>query len=512
MSEAEHAKQGRVYIVGAGPGAAGLITVRGVECLQRADVVFYESAVEPRLLSYVSEGAERICLDDSAGSISGSAAAMTEQFAELAAAGRTVVQLSQGDGTLFGGRAAETAALADRGIACEIVPGVPAAVVAASHAGVPLTCDSPGVALLGGPASGEEQDGETDWRRLAQFPGNFVVSGAFDEAKHVARRLMAAGLSPRTPARIIQHCSRPTQVSVYSTLAQLRTQGAPIEADQGPVLVVIGPGARRGGVANWFAQRPLFGQTVLVTRPAGQARSLASPLEEAGAQVLVEPAIEVRHPADWGPADRALFRLADFHWLVFSSVNGVNAFMSRLWATGRDPRALGTVKLAAIGPATAAALEAYHLQVDRCPSRYQAEYLAEALLGDAAGKRYLLVRASRGRELLARELRNAGAAVEQAVFYESLDRPVASPSMRGAMAESKIPWTTVTSSAIARSLVGMFGEDLRHTALVSISPVTSNTLRRLGFEPSVEARSATMEGVVQAILEAVDAGSPDHQS
>jgi uroporphyrinogen III methyltransferase/synthase len=225
-------------------------------------------------------------------------------------------------------------------------------------------------------------------------------------------------------------------------------------------------------------------------------------LEEQGARVLSQPAIDVLEPDDWSPVDRVISRLDEFDWVVFSSVNGVRAFLTRLEELGRDLRALGHVRLAAIGPATARAVRGYHLRVDCQPPKYQAEQLAEALATSADGKRFLLVRASRGRDVLARQLTAAGAVVTQVVAYRSVDVEQAGEQIVESLRNGEVDWITVTSSAIARSLVALFGGDLAKARLASISPLTSGVLRELGRTPAAEAGEATMEGVVKAIMEA----------
>jgi uroporphyrinogen III methyltransferase/synthase len=264
---------------------------------------------------------------------------------------------------------------------------------------------------------------------------------------------------------------------------------------------IVGEVAEHGADWSWFDKRPLFGQKVLVTRPAHQAAELTEPLAELGAEVLLQPAIEIRPLPITDTSDRLLDCLGKFDWLVFSSTNGVRHFFERLTHIffERDLRALGQIKIAAIGPGTADELARYHLKADLIPAAFRAESLAQALQGEAAGKRFLLVRASRGREVLAEELTKAGGIVEQTVVYESVDVEQPDPAIAEQLAAGRIDWTTVTSSAIARSLVRLFGNSLSKTKLASISPITSATLRELGYEPAVEAKEYTMAGVVAAI-------------
>jgi uroporphyrinogen III methyltransferase/synthase len=242
---------------------------------------------------------------------------------------------------------------------------------------------------------------------------------------------------------------------------------------------------------------------VLVTRPLHQADALADSLEELGAGVLVQPAIEIGPPRDWAPVDNALSRLADFKWIVFSSANGVRSFLDRLQTSGRDMRALAGVHLAAIGPATAETLAEYHLHADLQPAEYRAEALAGSMVPAAKGFRVLLVRASRGREVLAQMLAEAGAEVTQVVAYESRDVTTPDAAVAEALAAGRIDWVTVTSSAIARALVARFGENLRRAKLAAISPLTAGVLAEAGFPAEAVAQEYTSAGLIAAIVAAV---------
>jgi uroporphyrinogen III methyltransferase / synthase len=248
----------------------------------------------------------------------------------------------------------------------------------------------------------------------------------------------------------------------------------------------------------------LDGQTVMVTRPGGEDDALTRLLRELGAEVLVQPVISISDPPDWQVVDSVLDQLNQFDWIVFSSANGVQYFIERLLNMGGDFGQLRRTKLAAIGPATSDALLRYRLLADVIPPEFRAESLADALAGQASGKRFLLVRASRGREILAEQLTSAGAFVEQVVAYTSSDVDQPDPDIAVKLAAGRINWITVTSSSIARSLAALFGEKLLQSKLASISPVTSATLRELGYEPATEAEQYTMHGLVDAICRAVD--------
>jgi uroporphyrinogen III methyltransferase / synthase len=250
--------------------------------------------------------------------------------------------------------------------------------------------------------------------------------------------------------------------------------------------------------------KKLAGQIVMVTRPLGDDDALVLQLRELGAEVLLQPVISITDPPDWRPVDDALTRLHQFDWIVFSSANGVRYFFGRLIANGDDPLQLGRIKLAAIGPATADELLRHNLRADVVPPEFRAESLADVLAAQASGKRFLLIRASRGREVLAEELTAAGAIVEQVVAYTSSDVTEPDPNIAAMLASGRIDWITVTSTSIARSLVTLFGDKLRQSKLASISPITSAMLKEHGFNPAVEASQYTMPGLVDAIGRALD--------
>jgi uroporphyrinogen III methyltransferase/synthase len=498
---------GVVYLVGAGPGEPGLITLRGVECLRQANLILYDYLVNPLVLRHAPASAERVCLGRHG---QGRIMPPDEVIAQMIAAardGQTVVRLKGGDPAIFARGAEEAEALSAAGIPFEIVPGVTAALAAGSYAGIPVTHRdlASAVALV----AGHEDEGKPsplDFRMLAHFPGTLVVYMGVTTARQWTRELMAGGMPAETPAAIVRRCSWPDQLTILCELSRVADELAARKM-RPPVIVIIGPVVSLAPALSWFSKRPLFGQKVLVTRPREQADELARSLHELGAEVLFQPAIEIRPAADKATIEMALDRLADFQWLVFSSANGVEHFLQRLLAAGRDARCLGSCKIAAIGPGTAAALARFHVLADLVPAHeFRAESLAAELGSQAQGQRVLLIRGSRGREVLAEQLAALGAMVEQIVVYQSTDVARPDEEIRQALAAGRIHWVTVTSSAIAQSLARLFGEDLRRARLVSISPITSTALRELGFEPAAEARQYTIEGIVQAILEGARVG------
>lgn len=493
---------GKVYLVGAGPGDPGLITLRGCQCLARADLILYDYLVNPQILEHARPAAELVCLGRHGQGRLMPQEEITATLVREAGQGRTVVRLKGGDPAVFARAAEEIDALVAAGIPFEIVPGITAALAAGSYAGIPITHRdvASSVALITGQERPGKDASSLDFEALARFPGTLVFYMGVTTAPIWSRALIEAGKPTETPVALIRRCSWADQQVIECTLEDVADVLA-AQRIRPPVLVVIGEVARLRQSMSWFDKRPLFGQTVLVTRPEHQAHAMREALAELGARVLVQPAITISEPENWEPVDRAIAKLDSFDWLVFSSINGVHSFLNRLLQTGGDLRRLGRCRIAVIGPATADALAEYHLRADMQPEEYRAESLAAQLAVEAQGKRFLLLRASRGREVLSEELTAAGGLVEQIVVYKSSDVTTPDPEIAEALREGNVDWTTATSSAIARSLVKLYGDDLKRTKLVSISPITTGVLAELGHSVAAEAREFTTAGILQAILE-----------
>jgi uroporphyrinogen III methyltransferase/synthase len=492
---------GKAYLIGAGPGDPGLLTLRGRQRLAEADLILYDYLVNPRLLDFAREGAELVCLGRHGHGRIVSQEEINEQMIAAARQGKTVARLKGGDPAIFARTAEEVAALEAAGLAYEIVPGVTAAQAASSYAGIPLTSRDAAscVAFVTGQQCRDKEGDELDMAGLARFPGTLVFYMGVTSAPEWAPALLSHGKPGETPVAIVRHASLPQQQTIITTLAELPDVLAPGKM-RPPAIIIVGEAVAGRATVDWFTSRPLFGRTVLVTRPTHQADSLVERLSELGAAVLVQPAIEIGPPRDWAPVDVAISQLATVDWLVFSSANGVKCFLERLKHHQLDLRMLGNIRLAAIGPGTADALAEFNLRADLQPTEYRAEALAETLLPQAVGKRFLLLRASRGREVLAETLVAAGAEVRQVVVYESRDVTEADPEIAGALHDHRIDWITVTSSAIARSLVSLFGKDLHCAKLAAISPLTAGVLAELGFKAAAVASPYTTAGLVDAIL------------
>lgn len=505
--QSEHPKVGTVYLVGSGPGDPGLLTWRGIECLRKADVVLYDYLSNPELLSYLAPATERYCLGSHAERKLWSQAQINAEMVAQAKRGKTVVRLKSGDPTIFARAAEEFAALREADVPFQIVPGITAALAASAYAGIPLTDaqHASAVAFITGHEKPGKEGLAIDFAALAQFPGTLVFYMGVTTAPQWSAQLMEHGKSADTPCAIIRRCSWPDQETFRCTLgeiADLLHSGSKIRP---PVITLVGEVAVDRSLPNWFEERPLFGHSFVVTRPEHQAADLQHELSELGAEVILQPTIDIAPAVDSAPLDDAIHNLDSFAWIAFSSANGVTYFIERLKQLGFDYRQLGHIKFASIGPGTAGKLAEIGFHTDVLPDEYRAESLVEALAEQANGKKVLLVRASRGRDVLPKGLIRQGADVTEVVAYESSDVETCSPEVERRLAGRGVDWVILTSSAIARAAANLMPDALRQSQIVSISPITSDTLRELGYEPVVEAKVYTMPGIIEAILEHVSA-------
>jgi uroporphyrinogen III methyltransferase/synthase len=495
-----------------------LLTRRGAAVLAQADVIVYDHLASPRLLELAPRSALRICAGKSIGHCTLTQPEINALLVEHAQHGRRVVRLKGGDPYVFGRGAEEAEYLHAAGIAVQVVPGVTAALGVAAYAGVPLTHReaASAVAFVTGhddpeapasrPGAGAGGGGRLDWSALGRFPGTLVVYMGVTRLPGLCRTLIRVGKPATTPAALIGSGTLAQQRTVVGTLADLAERV--VEAGLGPpALLVVGDVVARRPALNWFEQLPLFGQRIVVTRPADEADRAAADLESLGAEVLIAPTVTILPPLDHTVIDRSIAALDTFDWLVFTSANGVRSFLDRLTALGRDLRALGRVQLAAIGPATAEALGCYHLRADLVPDSFRSEALAEALAPRVAGRKVLLARADRGRTVLLDELRRI-AEVEQIAVYRNADAESLPEAVLERLTAGSVDWITLTSSAITERLHALLPDEARcrigrKIRLASLSPVTSATAARLGWPVAVEAEVYTWPGLVRALAERV---------
>lgn len=504
----------KVFLVGAGPGDPGLLTLRAAEVLARADVVLYDQLVPRRLLDFANPAAETVCVRELPGTHPDKYPYIHERLIAGGKAGKTIVRLKGGDPLIFGRGGEEAEALRDAGVPYEIVPGVTAASAAAAYLDLPLTHRNyaSAVALVTGHELPHKPGNKLDWQAIAKFPGTLAVYMGIARLPLIVGELLKYGKPPDTPAAIVERASTGDMRRVYSTLEHLEKdrRHAGLEA---PGLILIGDAVGHRRSPSWFEQRPLFGRRVLVTRPRHQAAGMLRKLELLGAVPYHLAPVEIREPADWSAVDSAIRKLAadEFEWIVFSSANGVHALLKRLFTLGKDVRALGRVKLAAIGPKTAAALRDYHLTADAVPATFNSEALAEKLLPAVKGQRILLARANRGRDVLPTELAKV-AAVEEVAVYDQTDSVDPTDEAFAALRRGEINFVTLSSGNIARAVLAEFDDTTRlrverhEIQLVAISPETGRVVRELGYPVAAEANEFTAEGLIRAVVAAASAG------
>jgi uroporphyrinogen III methyltransferase/synthase len=500
-----------VYLIGAGPGDPGLITVRGQQCLAAADVVLYDHIVPARLLRHARPDAEKI-------DVGGPAPQEQEQeaicylLAEKAREGKTVARLKWGDPFVFDRGGSEALFLHEQGVRFEVVPGVPAGIAVPSYAGVPTTYPGGGDTLTF--VRGHEDEGKTrasiDWASLARLDGTIVCYAGPSQLPNILASLLSHGRAGEDSAAVVYDGTLPTQTTVTGSLEEL-AKTIDQSKERRPAVLVVGRVAALREHLRWFDARPLFGKRVLVTRPREQASELSERLEAMGAEAIEAPMIRVVPPEDFGPLDDACARAGTFDWIIFPSANAVEAFMRRLMAGPRDLRSLGAVKLCTVGPATGERLGRYGLKVDLMPLEYRAEGVLRALTekADVRGLKILLPHADIGREIVAEELRKQGADVTDVVAYRTIDvegEREGEPDIYRMLLEHRIDVVTFTSASAVNGFVRLLGAEpaadlLSATVVASIGPVTAEAASQFHIKTTIIPATYTIPALVDAIVE-----------
>jgi uroporphyrinogen III methyltransferase/synthase len=473
---------GIVYLVGAGPGDPGLMTQRALELIAAADVVLYDRLIPPGALDGARPDAELRYVGKEPGAPAVSQDEINASLVSLGRAGRVVVRLKGGDPFVFGRGGEEAEALAEAGVRFEVVPGVTAGVAAPAYAGIPVTHRSgaSSVAFVTGHEDPSKDETALDWEALARFPGTLVFYMGIKNLPLIAERLIDFGRDPRQPAAVVARGTMPGQTTVGGSLAEIASLAADVHP---PAITVVGPVAGLRETLTWLEQRPLHGQVVAVTRARAQASELAARLRALGAEVIEAPAIRIEAlPVSLDPPTHDL--------VCFTSPNGVHLFFAALPG---DARSLAGRRVAAIGPGTAAALREHGIEPDVVPERSVAESLLEALAAEPPA-RVLLARAAEAREVLPDGLRELGAEVDVVPLYETVAEPIDAEPLRRAT------YVTFTSASTVRFFLDGGGVLGNGTRVVSIGPVTSETLREHGIEPDVEAAQHDIDGLVTALV------------
>ena len=499
---------GIVYLVGAGPGDPGLLTVRARELLATCDAIAADALANPAIVAAAREDNPRAELHD-VGKRGGSGEsarqeAINDLLVRLGRQGKRVVRLKGGDPLVFGRGSEEAQALAEAGVAFEIVPGVTAGVAAAAYAGIPVTHRGTATAVTfvtghEDPAKGEQQ---TDWASLARAGGTIVLYMGVKTLPRIAAALTAGGMSADTPAAAVQWGTYAHQRTVTATVSTL-TEAIRREGLEAPVITVIGPVVSLRETIAWFDNRPLFGKRIVVTRARSQAASLSERLTAAGAQVIEMPATQIE-PMDAAVIEGAITQLSQYGWIVFTSQNAVRIFWDALRGQSLDARALASVKIAAVGPSTASALFDRGLAVDVAPDRFVAEALLDALRDrrDVRGTRVLYAAAEGAREVLQEGLEELGAVVDRIELYRSVRDGEGAEKLRALLLDAEADLVTFTSASSVNAFVEAVGTDAAHCAPAAcIGPITLAAAAAHGIDVVVEARESTIAGLVDAINE-----------
>lgn len=497
---------GKVYLIGAGPGDPGLLTLKGRDCLARADVVIYDYLANPLLLGHAPPAAEKIYVGKVRGNHSLPQEETNALLVEKASAGLNVVRLKGGDPYIFGRGGEEAAYLTAHRIPFEVVPGVTAGFAAAAYAGIPLTHRdiTTSLALLTGHERPERKLSSLDWEKLASGLGTLIFYMGLTNLKLISEQLVKHGRAPHTPVAVVQWATLPRQRTLVGTLESIVVD-VEREGLEPPAVIIIGEVVNYREKLRWYDNLPLFGKRFLITRPQAQAKSFVALLQAQGAETICIPTIEIVPPADRQPLEEAVRGIAHFDSLVLTSVNGVEAFFTRLAANQLDVRSLASLQIIAVGPKTAEAIKQRGLRPDLIPARYQAEGLVEELLAqDLRGKRFLYPRAEIARTLLIDRLQAAGAEVMAPVAYRTI-RPTGKEEMiRHLLTAGELDAICFSSSSTFDNLLAMFGEELKtlqgRAEFFSIGPITSDTIRKHGFEVVLEPGRSTLDDLVAAMV------------
>ncbi|MEO8457506.1 MAG: uroporphyrinogen-III C-methyltransferase [Chloroflexota bacterium] len=499
--------RGKVYLVGAGPGDPGLITVAGLERISEADVIVYDRLVSPRLIEQARADAEMIYVGKGPETESASQEWINETLVAKAREGRNIVRLKGGDPFVFGRGGEEAEALRAAGIEFEVVPGITSAIAVPAYAGIPVTHRgvASSFAVITGHEDPTKPETAIDWAHLATATDTLIFLMGVRNLPEIVARLTENGRSAETPVAVIQWGTTTEQRTVTGTLADVavRVEEAGLRA---PAITVVGEVVRLREALSWFEDRPLFGKRVLITRTRRQASSLARLLAEAGAVPVELPSIEIEPIEDREAVEAAIetLRSSEYAWVAFTSANAVELFFEHLAERGLDSRAFASAKIAAIGPATARALGERGLRADVVPAEYVAEAVVEAMRGlVASGDRVLLPRAESARAELVIGLEALGSTVDEVPIYRAAVPSEASPEVLAELREGRIDIVTFTSSSTVRNLVAMLGDTsaLERAMIACIGPITAQTARELGLRVDVMAAEYTVEGLVAALKE-----------
>ena len=501
-------KLGKVYLVGAGPGDPGLITVKGMECIGKADVLVYDYLASASFLKYARSDAETIYVGKKGGDHTLSQDKINALIIEKARQGHIVTRLKGGDPFVFGRGAEEAEELADAGIKFEIVPGVTSAIAAPAYAGIPVTHRrfTSTAAFITGHEDPTKEESGIHWEAISKGIGTLVFLMGVKNLSRIVSKLVENGMPVVTPIALVRWGTTTEQHTVCGTLETIVDEVKKAGLTS-PAVIIVGKVVDLRPQLNWFENKALWGKRIVVTRAREQASNMTALLSELGADVLEIPTIKIIPADDPSFLDRAIEQISTYEWLVFTSVNGVKFFFDRLFGTGRDVRSLSHIRTACIGPETAATLRRYGIKTDILPESYVAESIIEAFRNeDVNNKCILLPRAESARPVLPVELRKMGAVVDEIVAYRTVPVAESKGLLIRQLEDKSIDMVTFTSSSTVSNFKSLLPSDRVHELMQNITvacigPVTADTAGKLGFSVDIVAGTYTIPGLCDAIVE-----------
>ena len=498
-----------VYLVGSGPGDPGLITVKGLECIKKADVIVYDYLVNSVLLRNARKDVELIYVGKKGNQHTMEQDDINQLLVDKANKNKIVTRLKGGDPYVFGRGGEEAIVLKDNNIAFEVVPGITAAIASPNYAGIPVThrtCTST-FGLITGHEDPTKDQSDVDWEKLSTGLGTLTFYMGIKNLPNIVNQLVKHGRSKDTPVAVIRWGTTTHQQTVTGTLSNIVEVAKDIKP---PAITIVGEVVNLRDQLNWFESRPLFGKTIIVTRSRDQASEFSEQLIELGANVLEYPTINITSPDDFGPLDRELDSLESTDWLIFTSVNGVDAFFNRIFELGRDVRDLKGVKICSIGPSTTERIKGFHVSIDCQPPKYVAESVVEALkkVEELKGKRFLMPRTDIARSYVPEELRKLGAEVSDIVAYKTVLATDGDNIVLDKLKDGEVDIVTFTSASTVKNFVKIIGEDnlsafKNNVQFASIGPITNESAEEMDIDISIKAEEYTIPGLVQAIVNKV---------
>jgi len=500
-------KTGKVYLIGAGPGDPGLLTIKAKECIENADVVVYDYLASPFLLDYAKKDAQIIYVGKKGGDHTLSQDQINLLLVDKARQGLDIARLKGGDPFVFGRGAEEAQILLSHKVPYEVIPGVTSAIAAPAYAGIPVTHreHTSFVSFITGHEDPTKKDTGMQWDIYAKSNATLVFLMGVKNLENIVTNLVEHGKSSDTPIALVRWGTTTRQQTVTGTLETIveRVKQAKLKS---PAIIVIGHVVSLRNELAWFDKRPLFGKKIVITRARAQASDLVSKLTRLGAQCIEIPTIKIAPPRNLSPLKESIEKINSYDWLVFTSVNGVKYFFDTLFDMGKDVRALGHLKFACIGPVTKERLKDFGIISDILPRTFQAESVIDAFSSvEIKDKRVLLPRAKKARTILPCELTKMGVHVDEVIAYETLLNAEKKEELISLLQNSEIDAVTFTSSSTVSNFISLLDPDntnklLDNVVTASIGPITSDTARSLDIEPDIEAKEYTIQGVVDSLL------------